>query len=150
MKRFLTFGLAVLVSVSIPLQAQTAARQTGALNYDASYEVTVSGTVSGVLAKPASGMLLGSHLLLNTVSGPVDASLGRFGLLGKGAVSVAPGQQIEVTGVMKTIHDKQVFLTRSVKVGGEIFAVRNKHGVPMSPQSRERASGNTARKGESL
>jgi hypothetical protein len=78
----------------------------------------------------------------------VDASLGRFGLLGKDAASVAAGQQIEVTGVMKTIKDKQVFLVRTVKAGGQVYTIRNEHGVPVPPQARERASRKTA--GEAL
>jgi len=92
-------------------------------------------------------MIWGSHLLLATTSGPVDASLGTFGLRGKGAVSVAAGQQVEVTGVMKTIKDKQVFLVRTVKAGGQVYTIRNEHGFPVSPQARERASRKTAGEG---
>jgi hypothetical protein len=147
-------ALALLSMISLlpPVQAQTAAgtRTAGPLSYDVSEEVTLNGTVSSVLAKPAAGMVMGSHLLLATASGPVDASLGRFALLGKGAVSVAPGQQIEVTGVMKTIKDRQVFLARIVKAGGQVYTIRNARGFPVPPQARERASRKTARKGESL
>jgi hypothetical protein len=80
----------------------------------------------------------------------VDASLAHSRLQGKGALSVAAGQQIEMTGVMKTIRDKQVFLVRSLKVGGEVYTIRNEHGFPVSPQARERLSGKTAQKGETL
>ena len=83
--------------------------------YDVSKEVTFSGTVSSVLHKPAPGMIWGSHLMVETVSGRLDASLGRFGLEGKGALSVTPGQQIELTGVMKTVRDKEVFVVRKSK-----------------------------------
>jgi hypothetical protein len=92
-------------------------------------------------------MLMGSHILLSTPTGPVDACLGRFALQGKGALSIAGGQQVEVTGVMKTIKDKQVFLTRTVKVGGEVYTIRNEHGFPLSPQVRERASRKSAGEG---
>jgi hypothetical protein len=85
-------------------------------------------------------MIAGSHLLLETSAGIVDASLGRFGLRGNGALSVAAGQQIEATGVVKTIHDKSVFLVRTVKIGDQIYTIRNQHGFPVSPQARERAS----------
>jgi len=114
--------------------------------YDVGQEVTLSGTVSAVLIKPAPGMIMGSHLLLATVSGRVDASLGRWGLVGNGALWVTPGQQVEVTGVMKTFKDKQVLMARSVKVGDKVYWVRNEHGIPVSPQSRQR----TAQKEESL
>jgi hypothetical protein len=144
-------ALLSLISLLPPVQAQTSAvgtRTAGPFSYDVTQEVTLNGTVSSVLTKPSPGMIMGSHLLLATPSGPVDASLGMFGLRGKGAVSVAAGQQIEVTGVMKTLKNKQVFLVRTVKAGGQVYTIRNEHGFPVSPQARERASRKTA--GEAL
>lgn len=142
----LLLGLfAILV---VPLNAQPAGNSR--LYYDVSKEVTLSGTIATVLTRPAPGMMMGSHLLLTTVSGRVDASLGNWGLKGKGALSVTMGQQVEVTGVMKTFKDNQVFLVRSVRVGGQVYTVRNEHGIPISPRARERASGKTAQKGETL
>ncbi len=95
------FILAIfLISSPLPVGAQTApgaAKAAQTSGYQISEEVTLTGTVSSVLAKSAPGMMVGSHLLLETRSGPVDASLGRFGLMGNGAPSVAVGQQIEVT-----------------------------------------------------
>jgi hypothetical protein len=107
--------------------------------YDVSKEVTLTGTVSSVLRKAAPGMIWGSHLI-ETVSGRLDASLGRFGLEGKGALSVTLGQQIELTGVMKTVRDKEVFEVRSVKANGKTHTMRNEHGIELSPQARERAA----------
>jgi hypothetical protein len=108
--------------------------------YDISKEVTLSGTVSSVLHKPAPGMIWGSHLMVETVFGKLDASLGRFGLEGKGALSVTPGQQIELTGVMKTVRDKEVFVVRSVKANGRTYTMRNEYGIEVSPLTRERAA----------
>ncbi|SPF50043.1 exported hypothetical protein [Candidatus Sulfotelmatobacter kueseliae] len=116
-------------------------------SYDISKEITLNGTVSSVLLRPAPGMTWGSHLMIETASGRVDASLGRWGLQGKDAVSVKPGQQIEVTGIMKSLSDKkEVFVARTVKVNGKLFTIRNQHGIEVSPQTRKRA----AEKGESL
>ena len=113
MKRLSTglCALTVLLVISSlrPVQAQTTsgvARTAAPFDYDVRDEVTVPGTVTSIVTKAAPGMIAGSHLLLATSSGPVDASLGRFGLHGYGAASVAAGQQIEVTGVMRTIEDK--------------------------------------------
>ena len=148
-----TLVLFFLISAPSPLQAQTtaaSARSATPFHYDIAQEVTLTGTVSRVLTGAAPGMIGGSHLLLATPSGPVDASLGRFGLRGYGAVSVAAGQQIEATGVMKTIKDKQVLLVRIVKAGGEVYTIRNQHGVLLSPRARERAAQKASQKGESL
>lgn len=136
--------LLILISSPRPMQAQTTAGAAEPSSYDVTEEVTLTGTVSSVLMKAAPGMIVGSHLLLATPNGPVDASLGRFGLRGDGAVSVAAGQEIEATGVMKRIKGQSVFLVRSVKVDGEIYTIRNKHGFPLSPQARKRASEKTA------
>ncbi|MGA1987352.1 MAG: hypothetical protein ABSG72_13875 [Candidatus Sulfotelmatobacter sp.] len=134
--------------LALPLVAQSE-RESRAF-YDIAKEVTLTGTVSSVLAKPAAGMLFGSHLMLDTNLGQVDASLGKWGLQGKGALSVVAGEAVEVTGVMKTMNDKPVFIVRTVKVSGQVFTIRNQYGVPRSPQSRERASQKAARGGESL
>jgi hypothetical protein len=139
----------LLAILAVPLGAQSAPK-TRPFYYDVSKEITLSGTVTDVLARPSAGMIMGSHLMLETSSGTLDASLGRFGLQGKGALSVAAGEQVEVTGVMKTIKDRQVFLTRTVKAGGQVYTLRNAHGVQMSAHSRERASQQAAQKGESL
>jgi len=127
----------------VPLSAHPADSRW---DYDVRQEVTFSGTVSSVLEKPAPGMIWGSHLVIDTVSGKLDASLGRWGLVGKDALRVTPGQQVEVTGVMKTFNEKDVFLVRTVKINGKAYAIRNQHGAPIAPQARKLA----AEKGETL
>jgi hypothetical protein len=120
--------------------------------HDLTEEITVkvTGTVSGVLMNAAPGTIAGSHLLLATSEGPVDASLGRFGLKGNGALSVAAGERIEATGVMKMIHDRPVLLVRTVKdSSGEVYTIRTEHGFPVSPKARERAARNMGRTEES-
>jgi len=128
----------------VPLNAQTVGDSSPV--YDISKEITLTGTVSSVMRSPAPGMVWGSHLILETLSGKVDASLGRWGLEGKDAISVIPGQQGEVTGVMKTLNKREVFLARTVKVNDKVYTLRTRTGVAVSPQSREIA----ARKGETL
>jgi hypothetical protein len=148
-----TVVVLLLITSLCPIQAQTTAAASGSatpLSYGVAEEVTLTGTVSSVLMKAAPGMIVGAHLLLATPSGPVDASLGRFGLQGGGAASVAAGQQIEATGIMKTIHNKTFVLVRTLKVGSEIYIIRSKHGFPVSPQARQRASQRMGGKGESL
>jgi|HubBroStandDraft_6_1064221.scaffolds.fasta_scaffold702672_2 hypothetical protein len=122
-------------------QAPTgAAKSQAPFTYDVSREVTITGKVSSVLAKPSTGMIMGSHLLIVTSNGLVDASLGRFGLRGDGAPSVTAGQRVKVTGVMRTIKDKPVLWTRIVKVDGQSYTIRNQHGFPLSAQSRKRTN----------
>jgi len=135
--------------LAIPLSAQPATHPSPF--YDVTQEITLSGTVSSVVAQASAGMIVGSHLLFATETGVVDASLGRWGLAGNGALAVVPGQPVEVTGVMKTLKGgEQVFIARTVKAGGRVYTIRNEHGIPVSPQARERASQKAAQKGGSL
>jgi hypothetical protein len=142
MKRLFTgmcIGSLLVLVLALPLaQGQTTPTSVGPFSYDLSQEVTLSGTVSSVLTKASPGTVAGSHLLLTTPSGEVDISLGVSGLRGAGALSVAAGQQVEVIGVMKSFKDKQVFFARAVVVGDHTYAIRNKHGIPVTPQARAR------------
>ena len=141
--RITTLALILLFTTLLPSQAQTATgaiRAAGPSAYDTSQEVSLSGTVSSVVAKSSPGTLPGSHLMLATLTGPVDVSLGMFGMLGKGALTVSGGQQVEVTGIMKTLKGKQIFFARQVKIEGHVYAIRNEHGIPVTPQARERAN----------
>ena len=134
--------------VNLPLTAQPA-REAHPF-YDITKEATISGAVSSVLARHSAGTIPGAHLLLATASGQVDASLGRWGFQGKGALSVRVGQQVELTGVMKTIREKQVFMVRTVKVGSHVYTIRNEHGIAVSPQARERMAHQAGQKGDTL
>jgi len=140
--------------LAVPLGAQPV--PTARPYYDITKEVTLNGTVSSVFKRAAAGMTAGSHLMLATSSGTVDASLGKWGMQGKGALSVGAGQRVEVTGVMKTFKSKELFIARTVKVGSQVYTMRNQYGIPVSPQSRARAGqkpsvfSSSAKKGESL
>ena len=156
----LMIGL-LLAIATIPLNAQPvgsgpespAVRATAKVEphpfYDITKEVTLSGPVSAVYQRPVAGMIAGSHVVLLTGSGSVDASLGKWGMHGKGAPTISNGEQVTVRGVMKTIRNKEVFFVRTMLVGGHSYTIRNQHGVPVSPQSRECAE-KTAQKGVSL
>jgi hypothetical protein len=133
-----------LISIAATIYAQTSAvaakpaGREGPFSYDVSKETKLSGTVTSVLEKPAPGMIMGSHLLVETRSGRVDASLGRFALIGKEALIISAGQLIEATGVMKMLLGQQVFLVRTVKVNDQVYVIRNQRGLALSPQARER------------
>ena len=132
--------------LAVPLSATT--REEVRPFYDVAHEVTLSGPVTGVVYGPSAGLIPGSHILLVTGSGTVDASLGKWGLQGK-EDSIHNGEQVTVKGVMKTLKNKQVFFVRTVEFGGHSYVIRNEHGVPLTPKSHERVQ-KTAEKGVSL
>ncbi|MGB8543014.1 MAG: hypothetical protein WCD49_15395 [Candidatus Acidiferrales bacterium] len=133
--RFRVLGaLALALCVSaVPLHAQTSAAKTKTVAhpwYDVSREVTLTGTVTSVVKSttPEMKMLGGSHLIVQTKSGSVDASLGGFAMRGKGALSVNEGERVQVTGVVKLVKGKEVLLTRLVQANGHQYVLRNEHG----------------------
>lgn len=146
------WSLLSLILFSAQLQAQTEAANTGPVQpyYSVAGEFTLKATVLNVVTKPIAGMVMGAHLVLQTAGGEVDASLGKWGLQGKGAISVAAGDEIEVTGMMKSLMNKQVCLVRTAKVGGQVYTLRNEHGISVSPQARERASAKIVHAGGGL
>jgi hypothetical protein len=124
--------------------SQAQINSTRPFHYDVSEEVTLSGTVTSVLAQPAPGMMMGTHALLTTASGSVDISLGNATFSGRDAVNIQAGEIIEVTGVKKTIKNQEVFLARVVKSNGHVYNIRNEHGFLAGKPGRKSAS---ARKG---
>jgi hypothetical protein len=143
-------GLLALVLFAPTVQAQAATntvKSEGPFSYDATKETTIKGTVSSVITKPTAGMLWGAHLMVETSTGTVDASLGRLAIKGKDSSVFSAGQQVEVTGVMKTLNEKEVFLTRTVKVGDQVYTIRNQNGFPVRDTSHDRDSQQAAQKG---
>jgi len=138
-RRFLAFAFvfSALSVFATPSNAQPAAVVKSAVRpkYDIAREVTLTATVASVVSKatPEMKMLAGSHLLLQTSSGNVDASLGGFPVTGKSALAVTAGERVEVTGVMKTIRSRQVFVTRLVQANGHTYKIRNEHGFVLAP-----------------
>jgi len=138
MARIISLGLTVWALLALPASGQSqsaVAKPSGPFSYDISREITLNGTVSGVLKKPGPGMIMGDHLLVATPSGTVDVSLGNSALQGKYGMTVTEGQHLQLTGVMKTLKGKQVFLARLVKVDGQLYMIRNEQGFPVSLRS---------------
>jgi len=135
----------VLCVSALPLSAQTSAAKTKTVAhpwYDASREVTLAGTVTSVVkaATPEMKMLGGSHLMVQTKSGVIDASLGGFAMRGKGALSINEGERVQVTGVVKVVRGKEVLLTRLVQANGRQYVVRNEHGFAIAHAAKSGAA----------
>jgi hypothetical protein len=130
-------GSALLFSAITQPPAEAQINSSRPFHYDLSEEITVSGTVTSVLARPVAGMIMGAHALLTTPSGLLDISLGNAELTGPDTVSIQAGQTMEVTGVRKTIKNQEVFLARVVKCGGHVYNIRNQHGFLTGKPGRE-------------
>src|SRR5580658_163762 len=85
----------VVSSFATPLFAGNAKafkRTVVAPRYEASKEVTMEGTIQGLVRKPAPGTMMGAHLTVSTSKGTIDAHIGDFILRGSHAYAPAAGQ----------------------------------------------------------
>jgi len=142
--RFAAVGplMLALCVFALPLHAQTAeakTKQVARVWYDMSREVTLTGTVSNVMKSASAEMKMmgGAHLIVQTKSGAIDASLGRSAMRGEGALSVQAGESVQVTGVLKTVRGKQVLLTRVVHANNHEYVIRNERGYVLGVQARK-------------
>ncbi len=137
----------------LPLHAQTGEVATKPAThpwYDITKEVTLTGTVSSIVKSPTREMKMlgGSHLIVETNSGTVDASLGTFAMRGKDALSVSTGERVQLTGVLKTVGERQVLITRIVLAKGHVFQIRNEHGFALAPVSHKDSAAADAKGGQ--
>ncbi len=134
-------GLLTLMAFSVftgPSQAATATKKitvTPKHTYDVSKEVTLTGTVSNVVKKPTAGKLVGTHLMLATSKGPVDAHIGTYPGRDKRLDSVKQGESVTAVGMMRKTKNGEVFIVRTVEKNGETLTVRNKNGFFVGPAS---------------
>jgi|ERR1700723_3758030 hypothetical protein len=115
---------------TVPSQADTTTKKviTPRYQYDASKEVTLKGTISSVVKKPAKGSLLGEHLMLATSSGSVDAHVGSYASRDKRLDTLAQGQSVSAVGVKMNVNGKEVFIVRTIESDGQTITVRNQRG----------------------
>ena len=126
----------VITSLAAPLYAGNAKafkRSVVAPRYEASKEVTMEGTIQGLVKKPAPGTMMGAHLTVSTSKGTIDAHIGDFVLRGSHPYAPTVGQSVKLVGVMTTINNKSVFLTRTVETGNRTVQVRTERGYLILP-----------------
>jgi hypothetical protein len=137
---FATLLILAFVSNVPPAYAQTAAattKSTSPLGYDVSKEVTLSAIVQSVPSKPSHGLTpesgAQSGLMLQTTAGTVQGRLTYSALNGEGALSITPGEHVQVTGIMTMMkNNTQVFVIRTIQMGGRTYTIRNERGFPVA------------------
>ena len=129
-----------VLAITAPMFA-SAAQQTGIgatskpfrRTYNASQEITVTGNVRGISVHGKAPA--GAHLLITTSQGLIDAHVGSFALRGSQPLSLQPGEQVSVVGVMTWIDGSPILLARTVSTGTKTFVIRNERGVLLFPRA---------------
>lgn len=136
-----------------PARAQNAASSTGtsesasnSFSYDLTKEIKVEGTIAKIDATSAYAPL-GTHILVQTAQGLVDAHLG-FGPAAKpDYLGIAEGENVTIVGMVEDVGANSVLLTRILTTASRIFLLRNEHGVAVRAIPRRNSSAIKTQKG---
>ena len=114
---------------------------TGFVGWDASKskssDVAVTAIIQQVIPNHASGILAGLHLMLGTPQGVLDASVGPY-ITQDIQQALVAGQQVQVFGQVKTIHDQTYLLVRRLVLNGNQIIIRSDNGSLVRNRSHER------------
>jgi hypothetical protein len=154
-RKLQSLGFAALLGLTLNVgaaHAQSAAGTTKSAipsGYDVSKEVMLNATVLSVPSKTSHGPILGSGFMLQTAAGAIEGRLTYSALNGDGALSITAGEHVQVTGIMTTKNNTQVFVIRTIQMGGHTYTIRNERGFPLAHPALN-ASPSTASKGGQL
>jgi hypothetical protein len=132
--KFILAILGAVVAAAMPAAAQSASGPDAASSsmvrvYDISKEIKVEGMIQRVVTDSASP--LGTHVLVETASGVVDAHLGSGASAKPSYLGIAEGQNVTLVGMMETFNSNPVLVTRLLTTSNRIFVLRNEHGIPV-------------------
>lgn len=132
--RFILAIFAAVAAAAMPAAAQSASAGDAPSSsmvrvYDISKEIKVEGTIQKVVTEAASP--LGTHVLVQTATGVVDAHLGSGAAAKPSYLGIAEGQNVTLVGMMETFDNNPVLVTRLLTTSNRIFVLRNEHGIPV-------------------
>lgn len=149
MKRIISMGIggawlaaALLFSVSADAQQSSVSLHAG---YDPVREVNLLGTVTRVVENPETGPL-GSHVIVQTMTGPFDVHIGSAKFLESNHLKLASGDSVRIIGESFATGSSSVFLARIVQKGTTAVAVRSPRGLPLWSAGARTASPATNKK----
>jgi hypothetical protein len=102
-----------------------------------SSDIAVTAIIQEIVPNRSSGIPAGLHLMLSTPQGVLDASVGPY-LTPSIQQELSAGQQIQVIGQVKTVHDQKYLLVRHLVLNGEDIVIRNDNGSLVRERSHER------------
>jgi hypothetical protein len=125
-----TLALCLVGVAPAKAQAPEATRNTMVPAYDLTKEVKVQGTIEKIDGFGTNGPI-GTHILIQTAAGTVDAHLGYGSASNPKQLGIAVGQSVSVIGMMETVGNSNVLMARILTTPSRIFVLRNEHGVPI-------------------
>jgi hypothetical protein len=124
-------ALSVLLWPALPVRAQSAsATVQQAVPYDTSKETRISGTIQSIDSSGAH-LPLGTHIVVQTADGVVDAHLGPLNKASLDALNLTVGESVTLTGMDEALPGGNVFIVRLLTTSSRIVILRNEHGYPV-------------------
>ena len=99
---------------------------------------TVSGAVVSVDKFPGRRGSYGVHFTLQTATETIPVHLGPGWYVEKQGVTLAPGDQVEVTGSRIAFQGQPVIIAQQVNKGGQVLTLRDAAGTPAWAGQRRR------------
>jgi hypothetical protein len=125
-------GTLFFASFSGAQQKQTSVAQAN-ISYDLSRETVLQGTVVSFTAS-SQVPPIGSHVTIQTASGPVDVHLGNASVLKMKDVFLAAGDSVRIVGEKQLYGGGSFFAARILQKGNQSVTLRNSMGIPVSPK----------------
>ena len=98
--------------------------------YDLSKEIKIQGTIQKI-ETAGSTAPIGTHILIQTSQGVVDAQLGFGSAAAPANLGVSEGQSVTVVGMMQTLDGNSVMLARVLTTSSRVFVLRSERGIPV-------------------
>lgn len=97
--------------------------------YDMSKEIKIEGTIQKIETEGA-GAPIGTHVLIQTAQGIVDAHLGSGAAASPSYLGIGAGDEVALVGMMQKLEGSKVLLARLLTTSDHIFVLRNERGIP--------------------
>lgn len=124
-------ALSFLLWPALPARAQSgSAPAQQAVPYDISKETRVQGTIQSVDSSGAH-LPVGTHILVQTSDGVVDAHLGPLNKASLDALNLNAGEAVTLTGMDQSLPNGNVFLVRILTTPSRVVILRNERGYPV-------------------
>ena len=137
-RQFTTCGVALMpwLGASAALLAQS-----GALTYDRTEEVTVSGTILHVVSLAAPDGAVAVHLDFKTSDGMLNVHVAPAMFIGQENFWFFADDRLDVVGVKTFIDGNNAFIVRSLKKDGKTLTLRDSDGKPAWKAATEGVDG---------
>jgi hypothetical protein len=140
------FASALLIAPFSGAQQKQASAAQADISYDLSRETVLQGTV---VSFTASSQLppVGSHVIIQTASGPVDVHLGNATVLKRNDIFLVAGDSVRIVGEDQQYGGGSFFAARVLQKGNQSVTLRNSKGIPLSSKRNVTAPNARLRQG---